>query len=277
MLSDFTAREPLVLVGCGNMGAAMATRWLDRGLDPAAFHVIDPVAKAALDGADPGHFHESPDRLPGSVHPRMIVVAVKPQIIADVLAALEPVLAADTLVVSVAAGTAMDSLQRGLGGHRCIVRAMPNTPAAVGAGVTLLYAGSGVEELDRVLAGQCMSAVGRVFWMKSEDQLDAGTAISGCGPAYCFHMVEAMAAAARDLGLEPDMAEDMARHTLIGAGALLASRTDVSAADLRQQVTSPNGVTAAGLEELKDGGELVSLMKRTARAALKRARTLAGR
>ena len=275
-LSEFTPDAPLVLVGCGNMGAAMARGWLTAGLDPAALVIIDPAANPddmpefigatfAGTGAD----------LPIGTQTRLLLLAVKPQVMNAVLPSVAGAVGAGTIVVSVAAGVTLAQLSRGLPeGH--LVRAMPNTPAAVGAGVTGLVAAGGVPEADKTLADTVMRAAGKTVWLMGEALMDAVTATSGSGPAYVFHMVEALAAAATAAGLPADQAAVLARQTIIGAARLLAVDSDVDAGTLRARVTSPGGTTAAALEVLMNTENgLTDLMTRAVAAAKKRGQELA--
>lgn len=283
--SLFTPERPLVLVGCGNMGRALATGWLAAGLAPTALVVVDPVAdQDCLPKGAEGegvYFTETADDLVGRIQPRALVLAVKPQMMNEVLPALNTITDGETLVVSVAAGVTLAQLQRGLkdetdGTAKC-VRAMPNTPAAVGAGITGLVAGAGVYDADKELATHLMQAAGKTLWLEDEALMDAVTGVSGSGPAYVFHMVEALAAAGHAAGLDAEDATILARQTIIGAAHLMEAEPDVEAGTLRTRVTSPGGTTAAALEVLmakKDG--LTGLMTRAVAAAKKRGTELAG-
>lgn len=255
----------LVLVGCGRMGGAMLRGWLDRGLDPGAVTVIDP--KIGADWQGQGLRLNAPPP-PG---PAVLVLAVKPQMMADVLPTLK--VGADTLVLSVAAGTTIARYEQDFPGA-AIVRVMPNTPAAIGQGISAMI-GNGRASADNLaLAERLMAAVGRVVRLDSESQMDAVTALSGSGPAYVFHMIEAMAAAGTAEGLPPALALALARATVAGAGAL-AVHEDEDPAVLRQNVTSPGGTTAAGLAVLMDAERgLPPLMRDTIAAAAARGREL---
>lgn len=258
---------PVVLVGAGKMGTAMARGWLKAGLRPASLILVDPnPADAVVDFA--GQYglllvSALPDD-PAAV----LVLAVKPQIMAEVLPAARASIAADTLVLSIAAGIALDALSQGLGTKR-VVRTMPNTPAQVGKGVTGAVALSGVSDVDRGVAESLLLAAGEVVWFDDESQLDALTAVSGSGPAYVFYMVEAMAAAGEAEGLAPAQAMMLARQTIIGAAALMEA-DPTEAAVLRKNVTSPNGVTAEALAVLMADDGLKALMARAISAARKR-------
>ena len=275
-LSVFKQDTPLVLVGCGNMGQAMVRGWLTAGLDPAALIIIDPAS-----GVDDlpefigATFMATGADLPPETTARLIVLAVKPQAMNAVLASVAVVVGACTIVVSVAAGVTLAQMQRGLQ-VGLLVRAMPNTPAAVGAGVTGLVAGAGVSGDDNTLVDAVMKAAGKTVWLADENLMDAVTATSGSGPAYVFHMVEALAAAAVSAGLPASQAMVLARQTIVGAARLLAVDNDTDAGTLRERVTSPGGTTAAALEVLMNTeGGLTDLMTRAVAAAKRRGAELA--
>lgn len=263
-ISELSGRG-LVLVGCGRMGGALLGGWLKSGLAPGAVHVVDPNPRgdlAAMGVSVNGELPESP---------AVLVIAVKPQMMADVLPRLD--VGADTLVVSVAAGVTLAAYEAAFPGA-AIVRTMPNTPAAIGQGITAIVGNARADEGDLALAGALMSAVGRVVRLADEGQMDAVTALSGSGPAYVFHMIEAMAAAGEAEGLSPELALELARATVAGAGALAVAE-DEDPATLRENVTSPGGTTAAGLRQLMDPETgLPPLMRRTIAAAAERGREL---
>lgn len=262
---DINARG-LVLVGCGRMGSAMLKGWLARGLEPGAVTVIDP--NLSPEWQDRGMRVNT--ALPEN--PAILVLAVKPQMMADALGDLPKL--QDTLVLSVAAGTMIAAYEAAFPGAP-VVRVMPNTPAAIGKGVSALIGNSAATDRHLDLAEALMSAVGRVVRLESESQMDAVTGLSGSGPAYVFHMIEAMAKAGEAQGLPADLSLELARMTVAGAGAL-AIDADEDPAVLRQNVTSPGGTTAAGLEILmNDTSGLPPLMKRTVAAAADRGRELA--
>ncbi|SNT76378.1 pyrroline-5-carboxylate reductase [Paracoccus seriniphilus] len=266
-MSDFEDinTRGLVLVGCGRMGGAMLKGWLSRGLQPGSVTVIDP--RLAPEWQDKGLRVNQP--LPEN--PAVMVLAVKPQMMADALGGVPRL--SDTLVVSVAAGTTIDTFERSFP-DAPIVRVMPNTPAAIGQGISALI-GNGLATAAHLdTAETLMSAVGRVVRLDSEDQMDAVTGLSGSGPAYVFHMIEAMAKAGEAQGLSPELSLELARMTVAGAGAL-AVDADEDPAVLRENVTSPGGTTAAGLKVLMDPENgLPPLMRRTVAAATERGREL---
>jgi len=255
----------LVLVGCGRMGGALLDGWLKNGLEPRAVHVIDPKPRADLSALGISVNGELPS------DPAVLVIAVKPQMMADVLPKLT--VGADTLVLTVAAGVTIAAYEAAFP-QSPVVRAMPNTPAAIGQGITAIIGNSKADEGRIALAEVLLSAVGRVVRLEAEEQMDAVTALSGSGPAYVFHMIEAMAAGGEAEGLSPELALELARATVAGAGAL-AVHEDEDPAVLRENVTSPGGTTAAGLRELMDPERgLPPLMRRTIAAAAARGREL---
>lgn len=256
----------LVLLGCGKMGSALLRGWLDRGLSPSAVTVIDPAPADWVREAGVSVGGEMPPR------PAVVVIAVKPQIMAEALPAIRGYGGGGTLVLSVAAGTTLATLEAALGAGTPVVRAMPNTPAAVGRGITALIGNGAVDEPRLALAETLCAAVGQTVRLEDEAQMDAVTGVSGSGPAYVFHMVEALAAAAEAQGLPADLSMQLARATVAGAGALLDA-SEESAEELRVNVTSPGGTTAAGLAVLM--AELPDLMTRTVAAAADRSRELA--
>ena len=268
MTMDHVAEKGLVLLGCGKMGSAMLQGWLGDGLPPASVWVIDPNPSDWLRGTGVHINADLPDA------PAIVLVAVKPQMMGDALPVLRDRGNGATLFVSVAAGTPISAFEQALGGQTPIVRAMPNTPAAVGRGITAIIGNAHAtpEQLD--LADMLLQAVGQVVRLEDEGQMDAVTGLSGSGPAYVFHMIECMARAGEAQGLAPDLAMQLAQATVAGAGAL-AEAADETPAQLRQNVTSPNGTTQAGLEVLmhEDTG-LPPLMARTVAAAADRSREL---
>lgn len=266
---DQIARNGMVLLGCGKMGSAMLEGWLARGIPPESVHVIDPAPSDWL--RDTGVKLNAD--LPQS--PAVAIVAVKPQMMGDALPLLQAFGNSKTLFISIAAGTSLARFSEALGAATPIIRAMPNTPAAVGCGITALIGNARASEGDMALAETLLAAVGTTVRLDDESQMDAVTALSGSGPAYVFHMIEAMALAGQAEGLAPDLAMKLARATVIGAGQLAAG-SDETAEQLRINVTSPKGTTAAALEVLMhiDTG-LPPLMARAIAAAAARSRELA--
>ncbi|MCU0899735.1 MAG: pyrroline-5-carboxylate reductase [Cypionkella sp.] len=270
MTIDFINDRGLVLLGCGKMGSAMLEGWLAQGLTPGAISVIDPKPSDWLHSLAPRGLRLNA-ALPAA--PAVVLIAVKPQMMGAALPQVAG-LAASALIVTVAAGTTIASYERVFGPQARIVRAMPNTPAAVGRGITAITANAAARDADLDLAELLLSAVGAVVRLDGEHQMDAVTAVSGSGPAYVFHLIEALAAAGEAEGLPPPLAMHLARATVTGAGEL-AHRAPETAAQLRVNVTSPGGTTAAALAVLMDDGTgLPPLMRRAVKAAADRSREL---
>ena len=273
MSVEFTADRPLLLAGCGNMGAALLQGWIASGIPANAIRIIEPSGadRAVAAGADAAQVFTSAPT--DGVIPRAIVLAVKPQIIGSVTPSLRPLIGADTLVISIAAGTTLKTLADLTGGHTRLIRSMPNTPAAVGRGATVMVARPEVSAEERALTKSLLSAVGSAYEVDNEAHMDAVTALSGSGPAYVFYMIESLARAGAELGLPAALALDLARDTVAGAGEL-AVRSQEDPSTLRVQVTSPNGTTAAGLGVLMSEQGLAPLIRATLTAAADRSREL---
>ena len=266
---DFGAitERGLVLLGCGKMGGAMLAGWLAEGLSPDAVHVTDPAPSDWLLAQGVRVNEDLPEA------PAMTLLAVKPQMMGEALPEVAA-LTGRTVFLSIAAGTTIATLEAALGEGAAVIRAMPNTPAAVGRGITAIIGNDAVSEGDLALAETLLSAVGQVVRLEREADMDAVTAVSGSGPAYVFHMIECLAAAGEAEGLSPELAMALARATVGGAG-VLAEEADESPSQLRVNVTSPNGTTQAALEVLMDeAAGLPPLMKRAVAAAAKRSREL---
>jgi pyrroline-5-carboxylate reductase len=262
---------PVMLVGAGKMGLALARGWLDAGLPPNHLLLVDPAPNpAAQQLAEDYGLTLNADA--SGLLPNVLVLAVKPQVIDPVMESLQPIVGPQTLAISIAAGIDINRLSRGLDMGR-VVRTMPNTPAQIGKGITGAVAGPEVTSEGRAVAEALLSAAGPVVWFEDEGQLDAVTAVSGSGPAYVFHLVEALAEAARRQGLPDAIAEQLARQTVIGSAALLEA-DPAPPAVLRQNVTSPNGTTQAGLAVLMGEPGLIDLIDRTVDAARRRSEEL---
>jgi len=265
---DFVAEKGLVLLGCGKMGSAMLEGWLNGGLPPDSVWVIDPKPSDWLQ--DTGVTLNAD--LPAA--PGIVLIAVKPQMMGEALPALKEMGNGTTLFISVAAGTPISAFEDALGAQSPIIRAMPNTPAAVGRGITSIIGNAHASSGQLDLAEMLLRAVGQVVRLDDEDQMDAVTGVSGSGPAYVFHMIECMAKAGEAEGLTPELAMQLAQATVAGAGAL-AENARETPSELRVNVTSPNGTTQAGLEVLMDEENgLPDLMRRTVAAAAGRSREL---
>lgn len=261
----------IALAGAGKMGGALLLGWLTGGLDAGRVIVIDPqpsdevrlVAKRGIRLNPPAREIGTVDRL---------VVAVKPQSFREAGAALKPFIGPSTLVVSIMAGMTIASIAEVCGG--AVVRAMPNTPAAIGRGITVAVAADNVSTEQRVVANALLRATGAVEWTDDERLMDAVTAVSGSGPAYVFLLAEELARAGIEAGLPAELATRLARQTVAGSGELL-QRSEVAAATLRQNVTSPGGTTAAALEVLMGADGMQPLLTRAVAAATRRSKELA--
>ncbi len=258
-MSATSERAPIWLVGAGNMGGALLRRWLLADIGPVA--VIDPAPRDLPTGVI-----AHPDAPAG--HPDVLVLAVKPQVWRSVVAPFAAAIGAATVVVSVMAGVTTADLAE-VFAHSPLIRAMPNTPAAIGEGVTALFTTAG--EIAEGAAEALFGAAGTTVWSRDEGDFDAITALSGSGPAFVFAFIEALAAAGTAAGLAPDLAMRLARATVTGAAALAAA-DPAPAATLRERVTSPNGVTAAGLAVLQPA--LSPLLTATVAAGTARSREL---
>lgn len=258
----------LVLLGCGKMGSALLEGWLSKGLPRDAVHVRDPKPSDWLT-AQGVHLNED---LPDD--PAFVMVAVKPQMIGEALPSIKALGGGGTVFLSIAAGTTLATFEKILGEGTPVIRAMPNTPAAVGRGITAIYGNPQVDGHDMDLAETLLSVVGQVVRLEDEGQMDAVTAVSGSGPAYVFHLIETMAAAGEAEGLSHDLALQLATATVAGAGAL-AEGSGEDPGQLRVNVTSPGGTTAAALEVLMDETEgFPALLRRAVAAAAERGREL---
>jgi pyrroline-5-carboxylate reductase len=268
------ASGPIILIGAGNMGGAMLAGWLKSGISGADLLVIDPGPPPAMAKliADNGARHVT--AAPADLKAGVLFLAVKPQMMAAVLPPLKGLVGPETVVVSVAAGTTLSFMQSHLG-DAAMVRAMPNTPAMIGRGVTGAFANGAVSAVQRELVHNLLKVSGPVEWVETEADIDAVTAVSGSGPAYVFYLVECMAEAGRKAGLQADLAMRLARETVAGAGELLHQSPD-DASKLRQNVTSPGGTTAAALNILMADDGMQPLFDKAIAAARKRAEELAG-
>jgi len=268
------AGSSLLLVGCGKMGSAMLAGWL-------ASAIVDRVVVVDPSGAPGAPRHPAVtvvpavDAVPADFAADVAVLAVKPQVMDGVLAGCTGLARPGTVFLSVAAGKTLASFARHLGDGAAVVRAMPNTPAAIGRGMTVAVANPLVTEERKALCDALLRAVGDVAWVDDEALMDAVTAVSGSGPAYVFLLAEVLAVAGREAGLPADLAVQLARATVAGAGELL-HRSDTPAGQLREAVTSPGGTTQAALSVLMAGDGMQPLMTAAVAAAAARSRELAG-
>ena len=268
MSFDDIAKRGLVLLGCGKMGGAMLDGWLRGGLPATSVWVIDPYPSDRVQAAG---VHVNAD-LPED--PAVLVLAVKPQMMGSALDQVSSLGGGKTLILSIAAGTNMSYFEDVFGAETPIVRGMPNTPAAIGKGITALVANAHASTDDLDQAEALLSAVGQTVRLTREDDMDAVTAVSGSGPAYVFHLIETLAAAGEGEGLSPELAMALAKATVAGAGAL-AETANETPEQLRINVTSPAGTTEAALNLLMDENDgFPPLMKRAVKAAANRSREL---
>lgn len=263
---------PVVLVGAGKMGMAMADGWLDAGLSPDRLILVDPNPSSAVRNKASTVGLTVYQSVPNK-DAQVILLAVKPQVADEVLASIKPAIGDQTVLISVMAGISISKMEK-LSGCAKVIRAMPNTPAQIGKGITGVFSNKAVDPQDRMVADNLLEASGDVVWLNEEDDINKVTGVAGSGPAYVFHMVEALAEAAEANGMTPEMAMRFARQTIVGAASLLEYDSQTSAAQLRENVTSPNGTTYAGLQVLMAEDGLVPLMEKTVKAATARAREL---
>jgi pyrroline-5-carboxylate reductase len=264
----------LLLVGCGKMGGALLSGWLERSLAQRLV-VVEPGPGAVGFAGKPGvEVLAAAEAIAADLVPAVIVLAVKPQAMAGVLPAYRRFAAGGALFLSIAAGKTLASFARALGGDAAVVRAMPNTPAAIGRGIAVACANARVSPAQRALAERLLAAVGEVGWVADEALIDAVTAVSGSGPAYVFLLIECLAKAGEAAGLPAELATRLARATVAGSGEL-ARLSPESAAALREAVTSPGGTTRAALDVLMAKDGLEPLLRRAVLAAAKRSRELA--
>jgi pyrroline-5-carboxylate reductase len=263
----------IVLVGAGQMGRALLGSWLRSGIPASRISVVDPGLSSEARAAIEADNLEVLESLAGVAPAGIMVIAVKPHVIDIAVRPLSPLVGPNTVALSIVTGKTLAYLETQLGSIP-IVRAMPNTPAQVGRGVTGAFTNRRLDETQRKEINTLLSASGSVEWLASEDEIDSLTAVSGCGPAYVFHLVECMARAGEKLGLPADLSMRLARQTVIGAGELLRVSAD-DATTLRRNVTSSGGTTAAALSVLADNQRMQKLFEQALRAARTRAKSLA--
>jgi pyrroline-5-carboxylate reductase len=261
-----TIAGPIWLVGCGNMGGAMLRGWIAADIDPARVTVIDPARPDVPGGV---RLLDTPPM--GEAPPALVVLAVKPQLAGAAAETLVPRVGGDTLLVSILAGVETVTLRTLIPGLQAVVRAMPNLPASIGQGVTVLYA-QGLGERERSGIAALMAPLGQVEWIDDEGLFHAVTALSGSGPAFVLRFAEALAAGGAALGLSPAQALSLALSTIRGTAALAATASE-SPGQLVERVRSPNGTTHAGLETL-DASRFADIVAETLAAAARRSREL---
>ncbi|WP_375413928.1 pyrroline-5-carboxylate reductase [uncultured Bradyrhizobium sp.] len=261
----------IVLAGAGKMGGAMLSGWLAQGLDASKVAVLEPFPSAEIEAlaARGVRLNPAPQQV-GAV--ATLVIALKPQMFREAGPQLRPFVGSSTLVVSIMAGITIAAIGEVCGGS--VVRAMPNTPAAIGRGITAAVAAGKVSAAQRAVADALLRATGAVEWIGDETLMDAVTAVSGSGPAYVFLLAEELARAGVEAGLPADLAAKLARATVAGSGELL-HRSELASATLRHNVTSPGGTTAAALEVLMGPDGMQPLLTRAVAAATRRSRELA--
>jgi pyrroline-5-carboxylate reductase len=266
---------PLLLVGCGKMGGALLRGWLERGVPGSQAFVVDPAPRDLEDLQARGiTIAASLDQLPAGLKPGVVLLAIKPQFMDEALPAYRRFVTPGTVFLSIAAGKTVAYLKDKLGADAAIVRSMPNTPAAVGRGMTVLLRDPGIPAATLDLCGQLLSAVGKIGWIEVEDQINTVTAVSGGGPAYVFLLIECLAEAGRAAGLPSDLAMQLARETVTGAGEL-AHQSSEPASRLREAVMSPKGTTIEALAILMAPNGLQQLMTKAVAAATERGRQIA--
>lgn len=264
-----TAKPKVLLVGCGKMGGALLRRWQEQALY-SDIRIIEPHALEWLEDKRVPALAQ----LPPDFTPEVIVMAVKPQVLPEMIGDYKSYSDKGALLLSIAAGKPVGFFEENLGATAAIVRAMPNTPASIGEGITVAFANSHVTAAQKAEASALLESVGEALWVAEEQLLNPVTALSGSGPAYVFLLIEVLAKAGQSIGLDAALAEKLARQTVIGSAALAKASPETPAAKLRENVTSPNGTTAAALAVLMADPGLQALMTKALEAATKRAEEL---
>lgn len=265
--------RPLLLFGCGKMGGAMLSGWLKSGIAGAGIVIVDPAGATEFAGSGDVSIVDSAGSLPQDLDPEVVVFAVKPQQMDEVVPLAARFVGTSTVFLSIAAGTTIAYFEKHLGRKAAIVRAMPNTPAAIGRGITVVCPNAAASERQTAVCTTLLGSIGETLSIDDESLMDAVTAVSGSGPAYVFLLVEALARAGVEAGLPEDLAMRLARETVSGAGELVR-RSEEAAATLRRHVTSPGGTTQAALEVLMADDGLQALMTRAVAAANRRSKEL---
>ena len=271
---SISLKGTLVLVGCGKMGGAMLEGWLKGGADPKKIVAFDPKPPAEVAAVLAKHGIRENPPISSVTDAEILIVAVKPQVMEDVLPALVPLKSSKPVILSIAAGKTIASFAKHFGADAAIIRAMPNTPAAIGRGITALFPNGHVNKTQLALAHALLAATGDVVDLSDEGQIDLVTAVSGSGPAYVFWLTECLANAGVKAGLSPELATKLARATVSGSGELMR-QSGIDASTLRQNVTSPAGTTFAALQVLMAEDGMKPLFEKAVAAAANRARELA--
>lgn len=271
---SISLKGTLVLVGAGKMGGAMLEGWLASGADPKKIVALDPFASEEMKALLSKHGVALNPVVAGITNAEVVLVAVKPQMMDEVLPTIVGLGASMPLILSVAAGKTIATFERYFGKQAAVIRTIPNTPAAIGRGITAMCANPNVSKQQLQLATDLLSAIGEVVTVEREDLIDCVTAVSGSGPAYVFYMTECLAQAAEKIGIPPTLAAQLARATVAGSGELMRV-TGTEAATLRQNVTSPNGTTYAALQVLMANDGMAPLFEKAVKAAADRSKELA--
>ncbi len=264
----------LVLVGAGKMGGAMLEGWLKSGADPRKIAVLDPFASEAMKALLAKHQVSLNPAIASIRDAEVVLIAVKPQMTEEVLPTVAELGSSKPLILSIVAGKTIASFEHHFGKSAAVIRTIPNTPAAIGRGITAMVANSNTSARQLQLATGLLSAIGEVVTVEREELIDCATAVSGSGPAYVFYMTECLARAGEKIGLPPALAMQLARATVAGAGELMRV-TGIEAATLRQNVTSPKGTTYAALQVLMAEDGMAPLLEKAVKAAADRSRELA--
>jgi pyrroline-5-carboxylate reductase len=267
--------RPLLLIGCGKMGGAMLTGWLESGIAGGGVVVLDPMGAASFADHDGVAVYAGVADLSGDLDPQVVVFAVKPQQMGDAVPFAARYVGEGTVFMSVAAGTTIEFFEEHLGAEAAIVRAMPNTPAAIGQGITVACPNGNASVAQLNICMALLGAIGEALSVDDESLIDPVTAVSGSGPAYVFLLIECLAEAGVEAGLPRDLADRLALVTIAGAGQLALHGEDAPA-QLRKNVTSPGGTTQAALDVLMADDGLQQVMTRAVAAATRRGRDLAG-
>lgn len=266
----------LVLVGAGKMGSALLGGWFGRGIEGASITIIDPAPSEEAQMAARYKGVRVNPAIAEVAAPSVLFLAIKPQTLDEAASQIGPLVGPQTLVLSILAGKTTGNLKARLPNATGIVRAMPNTPAAIRRGISAAYATPAVSAEQRATADELLSAVGLVEWLDDESHLDAVTAVSGSGPAYVFLLAECLAQAGAAAGLPPELAARLARSTVEGSGELMYRSPEKAVSKLREEVTSPGGTTAAALTILMGESGLKKLIEAAVEAAKRRAAELSG-